>query len=245
VTTVLLFFAARYVWRWPLVIALGFTGFFLLIDLAFLGSTLGKITHGGWFSLLITLVIYVLMSTWNAGRRRLGERLRTQSLGLADFLRDVREHDLMRVPGTAVFMTGNSFITPSSLLHNVKHNHVLHMHVIILHVQTAEIPTMSQRDRCRIEELGDGFTAVTLRFGFKEDPNVPAALAAAPLAFPWIPMQVSYFLGRETLLVAKRSGMTAWRSRLFASMSRNARNAVAFFSLPANRVVELGMHVEI
>ena len=245
VTTVLLFFAARHVWRWPLPVALGLAGFFLVIDLAFLGSTLGKIPHGGWFPLIVTVVIYVLMSTWNAGRRRLGERLAARALPLADFLRDVCARPPVRVPGIAVFMTGNPQTTPSSLLHNVKHNHVLHRHLIILRVVTSEVPAVAPGDRCVVEELGDGFSAVMLRFGFKEDPNVPAALAAAPLAFPWVPMTVSYFLGRETLMVAKRGGMTAWRGRLFASMSRNARNAVAFFSLPANRVVELGMHVEI
>ncbi len=245
VTTVLMFFAARHVWQWPLPAALGLAGFFLIIDVAFLGSTLHKIPDGGWFPLLITLGIYVLMNTWNAGRRRLGKRMLAQAFPLADFLRDVRAHPPVRVAGTAVFMTGNSQTTPSSLLHNLKHNHVLHTHLVILQVVTSEVPTVAQGDRCTVEELGDGFSAVTLRFGFKEDPYVPPALAAAPLAFPWVPMEVSYFLGRETLVVAARGGMTVWRARLFATMSRNARNAVDFFSLPANRVVELGIHVEI
>ena len=245
VTTVLLFFAARQVWRWPLGLALALTGAFLLVDLAFLGATLGKIPQGGWFPLVVTLAIYLLMSTWNLGRRRLGERLLAQALPVADFLRDVRAHPPLRVPGTAVFMTGNPHAVPSSLLHNLKHNHVLHQHIIVLRVETCGVPTLAATDRCTVSDLGDGFRAVTLRFGFKEDPDVPAALAAATLGFSWAPLAVSYFLGRETVVVSGAGGMAVWRGRLFASMSRNARNAVAFFSLPANCVVELGMHVEI
>jgi KUP system potassium uptake protein len=245
VTTVLLFFAARHVWRWPLPVALGLSGFFLVIDLAFLGSTLGKVAHGGWFPLAITFGIYVLMSTWNLGRCRLGERMVAQALPLADFLRDACARPPLRVPGTAVFMTGNPDTTPSSLLHNLKHNHVLHEHIVVLRVMTAEVPFINPSDRCTVTDLGDGFCSVTLRFGFKETPDVPAALAAAPLGFPWAPLAVSYFLGRETLVIATHGGMPAWRGRLFASMSRNARSAAGFFALPVNRVVELGMHVEV
>jgi KUP system potassium uptake protein len=245
VTTILFFFAARHVWRWPLAAALGLTGMFLLIDLTFLGSTLGKIANGGWFPLAVTAIIYVLMSTWHLGRGRLGQRLQAQALPLTTFLADAQTSRPARVAGTAVFMAGNPSATPSSLLHNLKHNKVLHERVIILNVLTRTAPYVADEDRSTVVDQGQGFISLTLRFGFKEDPDVPAALAAIPLGFAWKPMETSYFLGRETLRVSGSSGMARWRSRLFASMSSNALNAVAFFSLPANRVVELGMHVEI
>jgi KUP system potassium uptake protein len=244
VTTVLLYFVARQVWRWSLPVALGLTGGFLVIDLAFLGAALHKIPHGGWFPLLITAVIYVLMSTWNHGRRRLGERMQAQSLPLAAFEADVLAHPPLRVPGTAVFMTGNPQSTPTALLHNLKHNHILHEHVVILHVRTCDVPAVSATEGCTVEDRGSGLVVVTMRFGFKEQPDVPARLAQAPLGFPWLPQQVSYFLGRESLVLG-RGGMAVWRANLFASLSRNARSAAAFFALPANRVVELGMQVEV
>jgi KUP system potassium uptake protein len=242
VTTVLLVFVMRQVWRWSLPAALALAVPFLLVDAAFLGSTLGKITHGGWFPLAITAGIYVLMSTWNLGRRRLGERMAAQALPLADLLRDLRAHPPVRVPGTAVFMTGNPHSTPTALLHNLKHNRVLHERVVVLHVQACEVPQVAMAERVAVGVPDDGVVVVTLRFGFKESPDVPAVLAQAPLGFPWSPGDVSYFLGRETLVVGG-GGMPAWRARLFASMSRNARSAAGFFALPANRVVELGMQV--
>jgi KUP system potassium uptake protein len=244
VTTVLLFFAARQVWHWPWWLACLVTGVFLLVDLAFLGATLHKIPHGGWFPLVVTAGIYVLMSSWNHGRRRLHERMVAQALLLEQFKRDLRAHPPLRVPGIAVFMTGNPQSTPTALLHNLKHNRVLHANVVILHVITGEVPAIAQAQRYTVESSDDGLVVVTMRFGFTEQPDVPAILASTPLGFPWSPQEVSYFLGRESLVVGK-VGLAAWRARLFASMSRNARSAAAFFALPPNRVVELGMQVEL
>jgi KUP system potassium uptake protein len=245
VTTVLLFFAARQVWRWPLAWAAVLAGGFLAIDLAFLGATLGKIPQGGWFPLLVTGVIYALMSTWNRGRRELAQRLGAQALPLADFRREVRARPPLRVPGIAVFMTGNASATPSALLHNLKHNRVLHRQVVVLRVETLAVPVVAGGDRHAVEECDDGIVAVTLRCGFKEQPDVPALLAATPLPFAWAAQEVSYFLGRETLVLTSRGILARWRGALFASMSRNARSAAGFFALPADRVVELGMHVQI
>jgi KUP system potassium uptake protein len=244
VTTTLLFVVMQRVWRWPWWLTVPVAGVFLVIDLAFLGATGSKILHGGWFPLVVTGVLYLLMSTWNLGRRRVGERLAAQSLPLALFGRDLSAHPPLRVPGIAVYMTGNPQSVPTALLHNLKHNHVLHQHVVILHVRVEEVPQVAADERCQIEVLGDGLVVVTMRFGFIEQPDVPAELARARLGFTWSPQEVSYFLGRESLVIADR-GLSAWRSRLFVSMSRNARTAAGFFALPANRVVELGMQVEV
>jgi KUP system potassium uptake protein len=246
VTSVLLFFCALLVWRWPWPAAAAMAAIFIAFDLAFLGANVAKLEHGGWFPLLVTAIIFTLVSTWNRGRQRLSSRLRAQALPFDAFLADVRAKPPVRVPGTAVFMTGNLDSTPSSLLHNLKHNKVVHERVVILTVRTEPIPYVADEDRCTLIDRGHGFFGLSMRFGFKEEPNVPAALSGLqPGGAPFKTMETSYFLGRETIVLSGRSGMATWRRRLFAWMSRNALNASTFFGLPPNRVVEMGMHVEI
>ena len=245
VTSVLFFFAARYIWQWSLPVVIAITTLFLVVDFAFLGATMTKILHGGWFPLAITAVVFLLMSTWNRGRNRLGERMRKLSFPLEQFVADVKAKSISRVSGTAVFMAGNPNSTPSALLHNLKHNKVLHQRIVILNVHSESVPYVDEEHRCTVVDRGEGFLNLTVRLGFKEDPNIPVILNKAPLGFVFVPMDTSYFLGRETIIITGSSGMWRWRSGLFAWMSRNALNASAFFSLPANRVIELGMHVEI
>jgi KUP system potassium uptake protein len=151
-----------------------------------------------------------------------------------------------RVPGTAVFMTSNLTGTPPTLLHNLHHNHVLHERVILLTVVTSDAPYVSDEDRFDLVAIGSGFFRVTLRYGFMEDPDVPAALTdAAKRGFPFEPAGTTFFLGLETLLSTARRGMPRWRERLFAVMSRNAVRATSFFRIPPERVVELGMQIEL
>jgi KUP system potassium uptake protein len=245
VTSVLFYFAARQVWGWPSAFALALTGAFLAVDVAFFGANIVKIAHGGWFPLLTSAVILALVATWQRGRKRLGERMRAAAVPLEQLLETIRANPPMRARGTAVFMTGSSTAAPSALLHNLKHNQVLHERVIVLTVRTEPIPYVEPQERCDLADLGQGFHRLTMRFGFKEEPNVPAALAEVRPGFTCKPLETSYFLGRETIVVDPRGGFSLWWRRLFAWMSRNALNASAFFSLPANRVVELGMHIEI
>jgi KUP system potassium uptake protein len=245
VTSVLFYFCARHIWGWPRALALMLSGAFLVVDVAFFGANIVKVAHGGWFPLLVTAVILTLVATWHRGRKRLGERLRATAVPLERLLETIRADPPMRARGTAVFMTGNPAAAPSALLHNLKHNQVLHERVIVLTVRTEPIPYVEAQERCDLTDLGEGFHRLTMRFGFKEEPNVPAALAEVRPGFSCKPLETSYFLGRETIIVDPRGGFSLWWRRLFAWMSRNALNASAFFSLPANRVVELGMHVEI
>jgi KUP system potassium uptake protein len=151
----------------------------------------------------------------------------------------------MRVPGTAVFMTGNPMGTPLAMRQNVAHNRVLHDRVIILGVQTADVPHVLGDDRLETEEIGEGFYRATLNYGFMEEPNVPRDLAAASLSLDFDPGTISYFLGRETLLATPTAGMYMWRESLFSFMSRNSQPATLFFRLPAERVVEIGAQVEL
>ena len=246
ITTVLLFVVARERWRWSLPVALLVTGFFLAIDVAFWGANLLKIPHGGWFPLAVAALIFALMTTWKRGREILAERIEESLLPVGVFLRDITKKLPHRVSGTAVYMYSNPEAAPPALLHNLKHNKVLHERVVFLSVATEEVPHLAAEDRGTIEHLGAEFYRVRLRYGFMEEPHVPAALATLKeKGLEFLRLETSYFLGRETLIPSPRPGMAIWRERLFWVMSRNARPATSFFHLPPNRVVELGTQVEL
>jgi KUP system potassium uptake protein len=246
VTTILFYFAARKIWHWRRVPAGAFCAFFLAIELAFFGANVLKIAHGGWFPLLIGAAIFTLMSTWKTGRQVLGNRLRASSLPLKLFLEDIQRDPPIRVPGTAVFLYGNAEGTPLALLHNLKHNKVLHKRVVILTIITEEVPHVHLSTRLKIEVLSPEFFRVIGRYGFMEEPNIPELLAACKeQGLELSANQVTYFLSRETIIPTKRPGMALWRERLFRLMAQNAQSATAYFRLPANRVVELGMQIEI
>jgi len=246
ITTLLFYFVARERWGWGAWKAGTIAGFFLVIDLAFWGANLLKIPHGGWVPLVIGAVVFTLLSTWKKGRVILSERMTERTLPRELFLESLMRHPPHRVPGTAVFMYGSATGTPPALLHNLKHNRVLHERVVFLTIRTEEVPTVDDAERSSVAEVGHGLWQVTLRYGFMEDADVPAALQTlGHPGLPFRPMETTYFLGRETLIATKHPGMALWRERLFAVMSRNARPATTFFRLPPNRVVELGAQVEL
>jgi KUP system potassium uptake protein len=246
ITTTLFYFVARERWGWGPAKAGAVAGVFLVIDLAFLGANVLKIPHGGWVPLVIGGAVFTLLTTWKKGRLLLAERMQERTLPRDLFLESLMQHPPHRVPGTAVFMYGTATGTPPALLHNLKHNRVLHERVVFLSVRTEEVPVVDAAERSSAQEIGHGLWQVTLRYGFMEDVDIPAALLALgrpELAFK--PMETTYFLGRETLIATRRKGMALWREHLFAVMSRNARPATTFFRLPPNRVVELGAQVEL
>ncbi len=246
VTALLLYVVMRERWHWPRYLALAMTGFFLAIDIAFWAANLVKIPDGGWFPLVVGVIGFTLFTTWNKGRRILGERLRETTYSLHEVRQRVRLEQAVRVPGTAVYMYSDPHGIPPTLFHNLEHNKVIHEQVIFVSVQVLEIPYVSREARARVEHLRDMFDRVSLFYGYMESPNVPRDLMLARrdgLSFD--PKTVSYFLGRERLLASNRRGMAIWRERLFAVMSRNSRNATDFFRLPPDRVVELGTQVEL
>ena len=247
ITTVLAYVVARHVWGWSRWTAGSLTAVLLAIDTAFLGSNALKILHGGWVPLAMAAFVFLLMSTWKTGRRVLGARLRDRAYPLDQFMKELPRTHPDRVAGSAIFMTGSGAGVPPTLLHNLRHNKVLHANVVLLTVTTEEIPEVSDARRVEIEALGSGFFRVTLRYGFVEEPDVPAAIALARgRGLPIDKDDITYFLGRETLLAAATgSGMAQWREGLFSLMSKNAMRATAFFRIPPERVVELGMHVEL
>jgi KUP system potassium uptake protein len=246
ITTILFYFVAREKWQWSSGRALAIAGAFLLIDGAFWGANLLKIPHGGWFPIVVGAVVFTLLVTWKRGRQILQERLRENAPERTEFLTSLMRHPPHRVHGTAVFMYGSDRKAPPALLHNLKHNKVLHQRVVFLVVNTLEIPFVAAERRAKVTSLDHGMWQVDLRYGFMEEVDIPAALAAIRedgLSFS--PMETTYFLGRETVIASGHPGMALWRERLFAVMSRNAQSATAFFRLPPNRVVELGAQVEI
>jgi KUP system potassium uptake protein len=245
ITTCMLAVLLFQVWRWNRWLAGAATGIFLVVDGAYFSSNLTKIPDGGWFPLTVAAIVFTLLTTWATGRTILRNRLREDGVPL-DLLIGRPSASLVRVPGTAVFLSANPEGAPPALLHNIKHNKVMHERVIILSVKVEDVPFVAE-DR-RIEEgvIGPGFYRVVARYGFMEEPDVPAALAGARLCgAPLKTMETSYFLGRQTLIPSKRPGMAIWREHLFAWMVRNAESAMEFFKLPVNRVVALGSQVEI
>jgi KUP system potassium uptake protein len=249
ITTLLFYFVVHRRWHWPAWAAALLCGTFLVVDVAFLGANALKIAQGGWFPLALAAVVFTLMATWKTGRRILAERMSRSTIPLTSFLESLGRGSAshVRVPGTAVFMYSNSRGTPPALLHNLKHNRALHETVLILTVETQDVPRVDPADRLTMESLDQGFYRVMLRYGFMDEPDVPEALSR--LRLPGVddfdPRKVSYFLSRETLIATAHPGMSIWREKLFAWMSRNARPASTYFNLPANRVVELGMQVEL
>lgn len=245
-TSILFFFLVRDRWDWPVPLALGLAGSFLIIDLSFFGANMLKIAHGGWFPLLVACVAYALMSTWMAGRRLLGQRLRESAMPVELYLADLLSDLPPRVPGTAVFMTGNPVGTPPALRHNVTHNKVLHEKVVLLTVDTADVPHVRAPQRAEVEEIGAGFFRISLNYGFMDEPNVPRELSKIRHDdLDFTDGSISYFLGREELLATKRPGLAIWREKLFAWMSRNSQQATAFFHLPPDQVVEVGTQIEL
>jgi KUP system potassium uptake protein len=246
ITTVLFYFAARRLWKWSALKAGLVVLIFLAIELPLFASNMLKVSHGGWFPLVVALVVFTLMATWRTGRKILGERLRTGTLPLSMFLEDIGAHPPHRVRGTAIFLSSNPQGTPLALMHNLKHNQVLHERVVILTILTVEVPHVDAAERLEIEELSCGFHRIIGRFGFMEDPDVPQILTACEKqGVHFEPEKTTFFLSRETIIASHHPGMFMWRERLFAFMSRNAQSATAFFRIPPNRVVELGMQVEI
>ncbi len=246
ITTMLAYLVARGSWGVSRVMAGSLAGAFLIIESGFLAANFTKILQGGWFPLAVGVIIYVLLSTWKQGRALLAVRFRERLYPLDQFLADIAANPPHRVSGTAVFMTSNADGTPPTLLHNLHHNKILHEQIILLTVATMDSPVVTDEERLTVTPLQQGFFRVRVCYGFTEAPGVPAVLEQTLLAGrQMVAADITYFLGTETLLATDRPGLPLWRERLFVLMSRNALRATTFFGIPPERVVELGMQVEL
>jgi KUP system potassium uptake protein len=246
ITTVLTFFVIHYGWKYSLALSLAVTGFFLVVDLAFWASNLMKLLEGGWFPLLIASVIMVLMVTWRDGRALLDKKRNEDALDLPSFLEAVFLSPPARVEGTAVFLTSTKGNVPNAMLHNLKHNKVLHKQNLFVNVQNHEVPWVEEKERLEITDIGNGCWQVVIHYGFKDDPDVPGALAHLNgMGCEVNAMTTSYFLSRDSIVPTVGGGMAPWREKMFAQMHLNASSAADFLNLPSNSVVELGSKVEI
>jgi KUP system potassium uptake protein len=247
IDTILAVVVVRALWQWNWFQAGVFLALFMIVDLAFFSANLSKIADGGWFPLLLGLGVFTLFSTWKKGRMLLYEKLKKDAMPLDAFLQSLDYGGPVRVSGTGIFLTPQPDSVPRAMLHNLLHNKVLHERVILLNVNMLDIPHVKTADRMQTEALPQGFFRVILNYGFKDTPDIPAALehlgeqGMAPLEM----METSFFLGRETIVPNAVPAMNFWRQILFIWMFRNADTATAYFKIPTNRVVELGTQIEL
>jgi KUP system potassium uptake protein len=246
ITTMLAFLVARFKWGWGLPKALLIFGSFMIMDLGFLGANLLKIAHGGWVPLVIGAAIYLLLTTWQKGRRILFQRLKERSLSIEEFCQSLLRQPPLRISGTAIYMTGDPWGVPVPLLHNLKHNKVLHERVAILTIQTKDVPTIPKNERVSILEIIPNFYRILVSYGFMETPKMKHILEACRQNdIHFRVHETTFVLGRETILQGPIPHMSLWREKLFALMSKNAQRPTAFFKIPPNQVIEVGIQVEI
>jgi KUP system potassium uptake protein len=246
ITTLLTFFVVRGRFHVPAALALLATVLFLVVDLVLVMGCMIKLFDGGWFPLLLGLLLFIVMSTWQRGRQLLLTTIRQEGIELQTFIRDLQVSDLPKSKRVAVYLVADPVTVPQALLHNIKHNQVLHATNIILTVRFGEVPWIRQEERVELANFAKGFWGITLHFGFMEVPDVPRALMLCEAKGLKVPLfETSYFLSRETLVATPGRGMAHWRQVLFATLTRNAGGVVEFFHLPDNAVVELGTRVQL
>jgi KUP system potassium uptake protein len=247
ITSVVYFVVLTRAWKWPLWKAGALVAVFLSFDLPFFAANAMKFVNGGWFPIAIAIALFLIMTTWKTGRALLGRNLADRMLPIDAFAADLAQHRPHRVKGTAVFMASNPDGVPVVLLHHWKHNQVLHETVVLLSVISEAIPEVLRADRLAVRDFGQGLFQITAHYGFMETPNVPRIMreAARHHGLPFVDGRTSYFLGRETLLTSGESKMFRWRKALFSFISRNSRSATQYFGIPPDRVVELGMQINL
>jgi KUP system potassium uptake protein len=246
ITTILLFVAMRKLWHWKLPLAIIVTSFFLIIDLSFWGANLLKFFQGGWVPLVMGAIIYLMMTTWNKGRKNLLEKIHQQTMSLENFITEILSIRMIAIPGTAIYMSSNSKGTPPPLILNIKHNRLLHKQIIILTVKFLKVPHIKPEESIQIEQPTEGFYRVIANFGFMDVTNIQQIIELLDKNGIKIKMaNTTFFLGRETIIPRKKKGPGMLRDKLFILMSNNAERATDFFNIPPNRVYEVGTQVEL
>jgi KUP system potassium uptake protein len=243
ISTFLVAIVARRQWKWRMPLVIAVFGTLGLVDLAFLSSNTLKVVQGGWLPLAMAGMVFVMIDTWRLGRRVHLERMREGTLPIELFL---ERAPAQRVAGTAVFLAARTDVTPGSMLHSLKHYHVLHERVILTSITVEGIPFVPVERRVEMNKLGKGFYEVKLRYGFFESPDVPLAFdRCRSLGLALDPDTSTFFLGRETLVPGEHPDLKSWRIALYMWLASNALSPARFFQLPPNRVVELGTQITI
>ena len=246
ITTLLMFFVSRRVWKWPWYLAIPVTGFFLLFDLSFFSANLAKVGNGGWVPLAVGLLLFVLMSTWKRGRDLLADRYRPELKPFDEFLNQLAEQPPIRVPGTVVFFTRSDHGVPFVLQQYLMHNHVLHEQTLLLTISSEEVPRIEPSGRLEVKDLGGGFYRVVAKYGFMESPSISHILELClRQGLDFDLGDLTFFLGREAIIPVEHRYMSRWRKSLFAFMAHNAERPTEFFEIPSDQVVEIGMQIKI
>ena len=246
IDTMLLMILATASWRSPSWAVAGVGLVYLVVDTALVSANLTKFFHGAWVPVAIAVAAFTVMRTWRRGRDLVRAQVNRDSLRIEHFVQSIMTEPPVRVPGTAVFMTPSNDYLPPALLHNLSHNKVLHQRNVLLSVETLSVPRAETGERVSYTDLGHGFSRLSLRFGYMEDPQVPKALRDWPIPGPkFDAMDTTFFASREALSAKKDQGMALWRDKLFLVMSRNATPATEYFGIPGSRLVELGTQVVI
>ncbi|MCL5997837.1 MAG: potassium transporter Kup [Chloroflexi bacterium] len=246
ITTIIFYVVARERWHWSALQAGLLSGFFLVVDLAFLGANLLKIPQGGWFPLVVAGAIMIVMVTWKDGRRLVWERLYDREMSINTLLARLKKNPPERVPGTAIYLSSNPVGAPSALLSNINHYHALHEKIILVTVNTEEVSQIPENERVKLEDLGQGFQRMTITYGFMDDRNIPEVIKKVRLPnYKIDPQQVTYFVNRTRVVPSELPGMALWREKFFAVLTHNAATVADFFCLPPAQVVEIGTQVEV
>jgi len=246
ITTILYYYVAHHNWKWSAWKATGLCGIFLIFDAAYLGANLLKFFDGGWFTISVAAIIAILIMTWRDGRAFLAKRFKESHVPMDIFLKDMKLCKLMRTPGTAVFMTLSPSGAPVTMLHHIKHTNAIHKRVVLISILSTDTPYVSRNERVTLTDLGQGFYRILARYGFMQTPNVPEILEHASAKGLEIDhYSTSFYLGKETIVIGRESRMADWRKKLFIFLSRNAWNVATFFRIPPERVIELGVYIEI
>lgn len=246
ITSILTYFVVRNIWKYPLWIALGATGIFIALDIVLLASCSVKFFNGGWFPVVLAIMLVVVMWTWREGRQALMKAIYDDDPKMSLFINNLATSDIPRIDRTAVYLNASSETVPQALLHNLKHNQVLHNTNLIITVVYADVPMVSADERSVVNALGEGFWQIKLNYGFMQKPDIPQALMLCEIPeFTFDPFSTSYFVSRETIVSGHGGAMAQWRDELFSVMSRNAGSVVGYFNIPSNSVIELGSRVHI
>jgi KUP system potassium uptake protein len=244
-TTLLMYRMMREQWKWSLPVAIGVAGSLVFVDSSFVAANLTKVTDGGWVPLVAATIVFVLMESWRTGRAAMLAQLERGAIPLPQFIASMASE--AKVTGTAVYLSRRADVVPLSMLHNVKHYHVLHERNVILHVETEQVPRVPALKRATVSDLGDGFYRIVVHYGFMQQPDIPAALEACKISGQGFNcMETTFFLSRVTVVsaAAGKHRVNPLFRRLFVWMHRNAADATEFFRIPANRIVELGARIE-
>jgi KUP system potassium uptake protein len=244
-TTVFMLLVTRYLWNWSMLKSLSVTSVLLCVDAVFVATNLGKVVQGGWFPLVAGATIFTVMVTWKRGRSLVLDSMSADSMPLDAFVASLwgHGHKPDMIEGTAVFLSSVAGVTPTAMLHNLKHNKVVHANNIFLTIETQNVPYVKNGDKIVVEDLGWDCYQVTAKLGFKELPNVPRLLQLAQghiSSWNYEEAETSFFLAREALSAHDSTNMLYWRKKIFIFLARNATKAAEYFHIPANRVIELG-----